>query len=72
MAQWRARMASDQAKELYKQHAATIECTNAQLRRRGLCQFLVRGRHKARGVLLWHALAHNLMRMHSLNIAFQP
>jgi len=71
VAQWRTRMASDQAKELYKQRAATIECTNAQVRRRGLYQFLVRGRLKARGVLLWHALAHNLMRMRSLNIAFQ-
>ena len=71
VARWRARMASDDAKALYKQRAATIECTNAQLRRRGLYQFLVRGRLKARGVLLWHALAHNLMRMRSLNIAFQ-
>jgi transposase len=72
VAQWRARMASDQAKELYRQRAATIECTNAQARRRGLYRFLVRGQLKTRGVLLWHALAHNLMRMRSLNIAFQP
>ena len=71
VARWRARMASDEAKALYKQRAATIECTNAQVRRRGLYQFLVRGRLKARGVLLWHALAHNLMRMRSLNIALQ-
>lgn len=71
VAQWRTRMASDEARELYKQRAATIECTNAQVRRRGLYRFLVRGRLKARGVLLWHALAHNLMRMRSLNIAFQ-
>lgn len=72
VARWRTRMASDQAKALYRQRAATSECTNAQVRRRGLYQFLVRGRLKARGVLLWHALAHNLMRMRSLNIAFQP
>lgn len=72
VAQWRTRMASDWAKELYKQRAATIECTNAQVRRRGLYQFLVRGRLKARAVLLWHALAHNLMRMRSLNIASHP
>lgn len=71
VAQWRTRMASDAARALYKQRAATIECTNAQIRRRGLYRFLVRGRLKARGVLLWHALAHNLMRMRSLNIAFQ-
>jgi hypothetical protein len=72
VARWRAFMASDEAKELYKQRAATIECTNAQVRRRGLYQLLVRGRPKARAVPLWHALAHNLMRQRSLNIAFQP
>jgi hypothetical protein len=67
----RERLAVVVGKALYKQRAATIECTNAQVRRRGLYQFLVRGRLKARGVLLWHALAHNLMRMRSLNIALQ-
>lgn len=72
VARWRTFMASEEARELYKQRAATIECTNAQVRRRGLYRFLVRGALKARGVLLWHALAHNLMRMRSLNIAFQP
>jgi transposase len=70
VAQWRARMASDEGKELYKLRAASIECTNAQVRRRGLYQFLVRGVDKVRSVMLWHALAHNLMRMRSLNIAF--
>ena len=69
-AQWRAFMTSDFAKELYIQRGATIECANAQLRRRGLSRFNVCGLVKARTVLLWHALAHNLMRMRSLNIAF--
>jgi transposase len=68
-AQWRAFMASDFAKALYIQRGATVECANAQLRRRGLHRFNVRGIVKARAVLLWHALAHNLMRMQSLNIA---
>lgn len=31
---------------------------------------VVCGMAKARAVLLWHALAHNLMRMPSLDIAF--
>jgi transposase len=70
--QWRVRMASPEGRALYKQRGATVECANAQLRRRGLHQFRVRGLVKARAVLLWHALAHNLMRMASLNIAFQP
>jgi transposase len=69
-AQWRAFMASDFAKALYIQRGASVECANAQLRRRGLSRFNVCGMTKARAVLLWHALAHNLMRMRSLNIAF--
>jgi hypothetical protein len=68
-AQWRAFMASDFAKALYVQRGATVECANAQLRRRGLHRFNVCGLVKARAVLLWHALAHNLMRMCSLGIA---
>jgi Transposase DDE domain len=68
-AQWRSFMASDFAKALYIQRGATVECANAQLRRRGLQRFNVCGMAKTRAVLLWHALAHNLMRMRSLNIA---
>ena len=55
-------MGSDEAKANYKQRAATAECVNAQARNRGLRQFLVRGNEKVRAVLLWYALAHNLMR----------
>lgn len=69
-AQWRSFMASDLAKALYIRRGATVECANAQLRRRGLARFNVCGLVKARAVLLWHALAHNLMRMRSLKIAF--
>jgi transposase len=69
-AHWRAFMASAQAKQLYIKRGASVECANAQLRRRGLNRFNVCGLAKARAVLLWHALAHNLMRMRSLNIAF--
>jgi transposase len=69
-AQWRHFMASDFAKDLYIQRGASVECANAQLRRRGLSRFNVRGLIKVRAVLLWHALAHNLMRLRSLNIAF--
>ena len=71
-ARWRATMASEAGKTLYKLRAATVECANAQLRRRRLDRFNVRGLAKARAVLLWHALAHNLMRMRSLDIAFGP
>lgn len=62
LAAWRQRMGTDEAKEIYKERAATAECVNAAARNRGLRQFLVRGRRKVRAVALWYALAHNLMR----------
>jgi transposase len=62
LAQWRQRMGTEAAKEIYKQRAATAECVNAIARGRGLSQFLVRGLNKVKAVVLWYALAHNLMR----------
>ena len=59
---WRTRMATAPAQAIYKERAATAECVNAQARNRGLQQFVVRGLRKARAVLLWFALAHNLLR----------
>jgi transposase len=59
---WRERMGSEEAKAIYRDRAATIECVNAQARQRGLQQLRVRGRAKVRSVLLLHALAHNLTR----------
>ena len=69
VAQWRQRMGTPQAKEIYKQRASTVECVNAQARNRGLQRLLVRGLSKARAVLLWYAIAHNLMRSLSLGAA---
>lgn len=69
-AQWRSLMASPWGKDLYVWRGASVECANAQLRRRGFTRLNVCGLVKARAVLLWHALAHNLMRMRSLNLAF--
>jgi transposase len=62
IAEWRQRMGTPEAKEIYKQRAATAECVNAISRNRGLQQFLVRGLEKVRTVILWFAIAHNLMR----------
>jgi len=70
LSQWRERMGTDAAKLIYKERAASIECANAHLRNRNLQRFNVRGLAKARAVLLWHALAHNLKRMMALNFAF--
>jgi transposase len=69
VAQWRQRMGTPEAKEIYKQRAATVECVNALARNRGLLRLLVRGQAKARSVLLWFAIAHNLMRSLSLGAA---
>jgi hypothetical protein len=61
-AQWRARMAGDAAKTIYKERAATIETVNADLKQhRGLVQLTVRGLAKAKCIALWCALAYNLM-----------
>jgi transposase len=57
---WRERMLTEEAKEIYKQRAASSEWVNAQARNRGLQRFLVRGLQKVRSILLWFALAHNL------------
>jgi hypothetical protein len=48
-------------KEIYKDRASTAECVNAISRNRGLRQFLVRGLRKVRTLVLWFAIAHNLM-----------
>ena len=61
-AQWRQRIGTAEAKCLYKDRAATAECVNALARNRGLNQFRVRGTAKGRCILLFHALAHNLLR----------
>ncbi len=62
IAEWRRRMGTPEAQEIYKERASTAECVNAIARTRGLRQFLVRGLSKVRAVALWFALAHNLMR----------
>lgn len=62
-AAWRARMKTDAAHEIYKDRAATAETTNADLRcHRGLDRLVVRGTKKVTSVLLWGALAYNLLR----------
>jgi transposase len=62
VAAWRQRMATDQAKAIYKDRAAPAECINALARDRGLIRVWVRGLVKVKAVALWYALAHNLLR----------
>ena len=60
--QWRQRMTTDEAKQIYKERGATAELANAQCRAQGLWQFLVRGTRKVRSVALLHAIANNMRR----------
>jgi transposase len=69
IAEWRMRMGTDDAKEIYKQRASTAECVNALARNRGLQRLPVRSQPKVLAVLLWYALAHNLMRAHAFATA---
>jgi hypothetical protein len=68
VADWRRRMASELGKARYKERAK-VECINAWGRRMGLVRLLVRGKRKARAVLLWVALAHNMLRTFALRQA---
>ena len=64
VADWRQRMATDDAKAIYKERASTAETTNADLREhRGLDRFNVRGPTKVLSVTLWGAIAYNLLRV---------
>jgi len=60
---WRARMATDDAKRIYPERAATAETVHADQRAwRGLHQLPVRGLPKAWCIALWAALLHNILR----------
>jgi transposase len=63
VAAWRARMATDDAKAIYKARASTAEWVNADARHyRILGQLAVRGVQKVHVWALWSALAHNMLR----------
>jgi hypothetical protein len=66
LTEWRTRMGTDEAKEIYKDRASTAECVNALARQRGFYQFNVRGLTKARTIAVWYALAQNLRRWATL------
>jgi transposase len=68
VAEWRKRMGTKAAKEIYKQRAATAECVNAQARDRGLQQLTVRGVEKVKAIATWFAIVQNMAR----SFALQP
>ena len=63
---FRQRMATKEAKQLYKQRSSIAEYPNAECHNRGLHQFPVRGLRKVKAISLWHAITFNFMRMLNL------
>jgi hypothetical protein len=63
---FRQRMATAEAKELYKQRPSIAEFPNAVCRNCGLHQLKVRGLAKAKTIALWYAIAFNFLRMKTL------
>ena len=65
---WRQRMGTDEAKEIYKQRAATIETVNADAKtHRALDHFAVRGLPGVLGCALLFALSYDILRLIALN-----
>ncbi len=70
VAAWRARMATGEARHIYKDRAATAECVNALWKdHRGLQRLPVRGVAKVLTIALWMAVTHNLLRWVALAAA---
>ena len=66
---WRQRMATDEAKTIYKDRAATAETVNADLRQwRGLDEITVRGKGKVLCIALWAAITYNVLRSIALSV----
>jgi transposase len=74
VAAWRSRMASEEGKAQYK-YRAICECIHARWRNWNLIRLNVRGEAKVTAVMLWHALANNvlqadrMLRMHHITTA---
>lgn len=67
VAAWRQRMGTDEAKEIYKQRAATAETVNADAKQhRGLDSLAVRGLGKVLASASLFALTYNILRLITL------
>ncbi|TMQ04616.1 MAG: hypothetical protein E6J90_14130 [Deltaproteobacteria bacterium] len=63
VAAWRVRMGTDDAKQIYKQRAATAETVNADARaHRGMATTALRGLDKVTGSACRFALTYNILR----------
>jgi transposase len=61
MTEIKNRMETEEAKEIYKDRAATAEFVNARTRTRGLTQFLVTGLAKVQVVATFFAIGNNML-----------
>ncbi|MGH7421160.1 MAG: IS1182 family transposase [Candidatus Rokuibacteriota bacterium] len=69
VAAWRGRMASEEAKTIYKARAATSETVNADAKaHRGLDHLAVRGRDKVLGSACLFALTYDILRLIARNV----
>jgi hypothetical protein len=63
VAAWRVRMGTDEAKQIYKQRAATAETVNADAKaHRGMAATALRGLDKVTGCACLFALTYNILR----------
>lgn len=65
---WRKRMASEQAQAQYRVRAV-CECIHARWRNWNLIRLTVRGLKRVRAVMLWYALANNILQARRLAAA---
>ena len=64
VAEWRVRMADETIKKEYRLRAAVAETTNADLKtKRGLNSISVRGLRKVKCIVLWSAMAYNVLKL---------
>jgi hypothetical protein len=66
VANWRKRMQTEEAKEIYKERSSTAEFPFARFRNQDLQQLPVRGLLKAKTIALWHALTHNFRQIQTM------
>jgi transposase len=64
--QWRQRMATEEAKAVYRGRGSTAEWANAQVTQHGVSRFTVRGVAKLTSVMLLVSVAHNILRWAAL------
>ena len=66
VARWRQRMATEEAKAVYRARGSTAEWANAQVIQHGVSRFTVRGVAKLTSVMLLVVVAHNILRWAAL------